>query len=74
MFRINKENKNQTQVEVSAEEIAEIFKLSSKEIADKEFGKKAIWIRYHLSKRKISWVEGSDFILVDKANIVDSTL
>jgi len=31
-------------------------------------------MRYHLNKRKISWVEGSDFILIDKTNIVDSTI
>jgi len=45
-----------------------------KDIKNEDFIKKTIWIRYHLSKRKISWVEGSDFILVDKTNIVESTL
>ena len=56
------------------EKVENILNLSLKEIKEKDFEEKVVWFRNRLSKRKVSWTEGSDYILIDKDRIIDTTL
>ena len=51
-----------------------LFGMSPQQVRPLSFQQKAAWFRHHIERRRISWMEGADFMRIERDNVLISSL
>lgn len=51
-----------------------ILNMSPEQIRNLSFQEKSAWFRYHLERFRISWMNGADYMKIEKNNVLMSSL
>ncbi len=51
-----------------------LFNMSPDQVRNLPFQEKSAWFRYHLERFRISWMNGADYMKIDRNNVLMSSL
>ena len=51
-----------------------LLNMAPQQVRSLTFQQKTAWLRHHLDRRRISWMEGADFMRIERDNVLISSL